>query len=217
MQAQAAREGRAGAGVARDITIVKLGGSFAYEAGLRDWLDAIAALRGRCVVTPGGGPFADAVRAAQPAMGFDEAAAHEMALLAMAQYGRALCALHPAFTLAASKRAIHAALARGEAPVWEPRAMAMAAKLPECWALTSDSLAAWLAGALGARRLVLVKHGSFGPRVEAEALAAAGVVDAMFPAFARAAGARAFIAPQDAADCLARGLRDDAFPEILLS
>ena len=39
--------------------------------------------------------------------------------------------------------------------------MARAAALPETWELTSDSLAAWLAGALGAGRLVLVKHGRF--------------------------------------------------------
>ena len=39
--------------------------------------------------------------------------------------------------------------------------MARAAALPETWELTSDSLAAWLAGALGADRLVLVKHGRF--------------------------------------------------------
>ena len=33
------------------------------------------------IVVPGGGPFADAVRASQAEIGFDDAAAHEMAML----------------------------------------------------------------------------------------------------------------------------------------
>jgi dihydroneopterin aldolase len=32
--------------------------------------------------------------------------------------------------------------------------------LPESWAVTSDSIAAWVAGQVGAGRLVLVKHPS---------------------------------------------------------
>ena len=70
--------------------IVKLGGSHAFGPHLHDWLEAIAREAGLVVIVPGGGPFADAVRAAQPAMGFDDEAAHAMALMAMAQFGRAL-------------------------------------------------------------------------------------------------------------------------------
>ena len=62
--------------------------------------------------------------------------------------------------------------------------MARAAALPETWALTSDSLAAWLAGALGARRLVLVKHGRFeAAAVDVHDLVAQGVVDPLFPRY----------------------------------
>ena len=94
-------------------------------------------------------------------MGYDDSAAHAMALMAMAQFGRALQSLNPALRLTASRSAISRALKDGMVPVWSPEPMAHAAKLPETWALTSDSLAAWLAGALGARHLLLVKHGHF--------------------------------------------------------
>jgi aspartokinase-like uncharacterized kinase len=40
--------------------------------------------------------------------------------------------------------------------------------LPHCWDVTSDSVAAWLAGELGARRVVLVKApGASGDLVDA--------------------------------------------------
>ena len=61
-------------------TVVKLGGSYAFSTHLKDWIDAIAACPGRVVVAPGGGPLADAVRMAQQKMGFDDRAAHQMAL-----------------------------------------------------------------------------------------------------------------------------------------
>ena len=111
-------------------------------------------------------------------MGYDDSAAHAMALMAMAQFGRALQSLNPALRLTASRSAIARALKDGMVPVWSPGPMAHAAKLPETWALTSDSLAAWLAGALGARHLLLVKHGHFETvAVEVQRLVARGVVD----------------------------------------
>src|SRR6516162_6118404 len=126
------------------LAIVKLGGSHADGPHIRDWLAAIAAEAGAVVIVPGGGPFADAVRMAQAAMGYDDRAAHAMALMAMAQFGRALQSLNPALRLAASRSAIKRALKDGEVPVWSPEPMARAAALPETWDLTSDSHAARL-------------------------------------------------------------------------
>src|ERR1700681_3045121 len=87
-------------------TVVKLGGSHAFSPHLKDWLDAGARCAGRVVLVPGGGPFSDAVRAAQPRMGFDDRAAHHMALLAMEQYGCALASLDTRLTLTGSLAAI---------------------------------------------------------------------------------------------------------------
>jgi aspartokinase-like uncharacterized kinase len=176
--------------------VVRIGGSFAGSMHLPAWLDAIAACAGRVVVVPGGGPFADAVRAAQPSMGFDDRAAHRMALLAMEQYGAALVSLRTGWMMASSAAGIRRLLADGKVPVWAPSRMVLCARdVPWTWNVTSDSLAAWLAGRLGASRLLLVKH------VQPEAyelcaddLAARGIVDPAFPDFLRSSGVAAFMA-----------------------
>jgi len=195
-----------------------LGGSHATGPHLKDWLAAIAAEAGSIVIAPGGGPFADAVRAAQPRIGFDDRAAHAMALMAMAQFGSALESLNPALRLAASRAAILRALKEAKVPVWSPERMARAAALPETWDLTSDSLAAWLAGALGASRLVLVKHGRFeGAAVDAHDLVVRGVVDPLFPSYLKKSGAQAWLAGPAESARLAEGLRRPLFPEIVAS
>ena len=74
------------------VTIVKLGGSLARTPHCAAWLDTLAAWGGPLILVPGGGPFADCVRVAQAAIGFDDAAAHRMALLAMEQFAIVLAA-----------------------------------------------------------------------------------------------------------------------------
>jgi aspartokinase-like uncharacterized kinase len=141
------------------VIVVKLGGSHALSPLLPGWLAAIGRAAGRVAVVPGGGPFADAVRTAQPAMGFDDDAAHDMALLAMVQYGRALTCLAEGFVSADTLAAVREAVARGLVPVWSPWPMLRAhPDIPRSWDVTSDSLAVWLATALGARGVVLIKH-----------------------------------------------------------
>ena len=196
--------------------VIKLGGSHASGPHIRDWLAAIAADAHRIVIVPGGGPFADAVRRAQASMGFDDRAAHDMALMAMAQFGRALQSLNPALRLAATRAAISRAFREGKVPVWSPEPMAQLAHLPESWDLTSDSLAAWLACALGAGELVLVKHGRFeADVVDVDDLVKRGVVDPLFPRFLSESGVRASLAAPDESAKLAEGLRRPVFPEIV--
>ncbi len=149
-------------------------------------------------------------------MGYDDRAAHDMALMAMAQFGRALQSLNPALRLTPSYSTIWRTLKHGKVPVWSPEPMARAAALPESWDLTSDSLAAWLAGALAADRLVLVKHGRFDrAALDVRDLVAQSVVDPLFPRFLRQSAVRACLAaPADSAR-LADGLRRPLFPEIV--
>jgi 5-(aminomethyl)-3-furanmethanol phosphate kinase len=176
-------------------TVVKLGGSYAFSSALKSWIDAVAACAGRVVVVPGGGPFAETVRVAQPKMGFDDRAAHEMALLGMEQYGCALASLGAGWRLAASAEAIRDALREGGVPVWSPTPMLRDANdVPWSWDVTSDSLAAWLAGRIGAKRVLLVKQLEPSPgRLRAADLVADGIIDPAFPRFLRASGAQAFI------------------------
>ncbi len=142
-------------------TVVKVGGGLLGQAGAFD--RAIAALgactRGRrVVIVPGGGPFADAVRRMFRRANIGDDAAHWMAILGMDQYAHALAARLPAAALVDRRPDIAAALARGRIPVLAPyRWLRAADPLPHSWSVTSDSIAAWLAGALGARRLVLLK------------------------------------------------------------
>ncbi len=175
--------------------VVKLGGSFAFSPHLRDWIKALAACAGRAVIVPGGGPFADAVRSAQLLMGFDDRAAHHMALLAMEQYGRALASLNDLLSPADSVKAIQGELAAGRLPIWMPGQMVLGAlDIAPSWETTSDSLAAWLAGRLGASRLILVKHGEFpSGRARCEELAAMGIVDKSFARHIRKSVGDAFI------------------------
>jgi 5-(aminomethyl)-3-furanmethanol phosphate kinase len=180
-------------------TVVKLGGSFAFSPRLRDWIAAIAACAGHAVIVPGGGPFADAVRAAQAPMGFDDRAAHRMGLLAMEQYGCAIGCLNERMSLADSLAAIRQGLAHRKVPVWLPTQMALAdAGIPQSWEVTSDSLAAWLAGKVAAERLLLVKHVDATEKaVRAAELAACDVVDKAFATFLAASGVPAFILGPD--------------------
>ncbi len=173
-----------GAPAMKSIWVVKLGGSLAQSRELPHWLRACAALAGRVVLVPGGGPYADAVRRAQRAQGFDDAAAHALALGAMEQFGRQLCALQAGLIPAATAAALREALAAGLTPVWMARAMVLAdAGIAPNWSVTSDSLAAWLAHGLRADGLVLVKSVA-AATADIHALAAAGVVDAAFPRWA---------------------------------
>jgi 5-(aminomethyl)-3-furanmethanol phosphate kinase len=173
--------------------VVKLGGSFAFSPYLRDWLSALATCAGHVVIVPGGGLFADAVRTAQPRMGFDDSAAHHMALLAMEQYGRALVALSDALSSAESTEAIHRDLAAKHVPVWMPTRMVLnAADVASTWDTTSDSLAAWLAGKIGAEQLIILKHGEFrSGRAYVDELGA--LVDNAFARHVRMSGVETFI------------------------
>jgi len=176
-------------------TVVKLGGSFAFSPDLKDWITAIARCAGRVVIVPGGGPFADAVRAAQAQMGFDHHAAHRMGLLAMEQYGCAIKSLHEGLALADSLDSVRNCLASGLVPVWLPSRMASElTDIPQSWDVTSDSLAAWLAGKIGAERLLLVKHVEPARgAMHATDLAAHNVVDKAFANFLAASGVPGFI------------------------
>lgn len=141
------------------LCVVKLGGSLADADELPAWLEAIAkAGAGKVVLVPGGGPWADAVRAAQKREGFDDRVAHRKALGAMETFGKILCEARSELVAASSEEKIRQVLAARKIAVWLPAEMVLAdASIPQSWDVTSDSLAAWLATRLDARLLVLLK------------------------------------------------------------
>ncbi len=142
-------------------TVLKLGGSVLahpqqFESALRT-IERLARERGLLVV-PGGGLFADAVRDTDRRFHPGDSAAHWMAVLAMDQHAHLIAArLQRGMVVAAVPEAIEA-IAAGSIPVLAPyQWLREADPLPHSWDVTSDSIAAWVAGALGATRLVLVK------------------------------------------------------------
>lgn len=166
------------------MIVVKLGGSLAKAQTLRGWLASLARGKGRAVVVPGGGAFADAVREQQERLQFSDRAAHRMAILAMEQFALVLGDLRPELTPCVSEQDMREVLGRGAIPVWLPSGMALAdAEIPESWDVTSDSLSAWLAGRLGATRLALVKSTAAPQPLDPQLLAARGLVDRHFPRF----------------------------------
>jgi 5-(aminomethyl)-3-furanmethanol phosphate kinase len=164
--------------------VVKIGGSLADDPVLASWLQELASLGGgRVVIVSGGGDFADQVRLAQARWHFDELAAHNMAVLAMAQGAYMLQGLCPDLVLAFSEADIGAALRRAKVPVWVPLPWLLGREDESLasWELTSDSLAAWLANQLNAERLLLVKSCEVAPGQQLQDWVAAGIVDAQLP------------------------------------
>lgn len=161
-----ANSGNAGGTAAVETveTVVKLGGGvLAHAEHFEAALAAIGAAAQACrlLVVPGGGPFADAVREVDRRLRLSDDAAHWMAVLAMDQYAHLVAARLVRGVLVAEPREIAAALSAGpvgQVPVLAPyRWLRDADPLPHAWTVTSDSIAGWVAGEVGARRLVLVK------------------------------------------------------------
>ena len=151
------------------LTLVKVGGGLAaIPDALRRVASAVAraAARRRLVVVPGGGPFAEAVRAFDAAHGLSPSAAHWMAILAMDQYAFALADVIPGARLVEDSAGIHTAHTGGAVPILAPsRWLRAADELPHSWEVTSDSLSAYLATLLGAEELILVKPVAGGPEL----------------------------------------------------
>jgi aspartokinase-like uncharacterized kinase len=140
------------------LSVVKVGGGLGREAGdhaLRALCSTLGELGARhpLLVVPGGAWFADAVRDADRRFELRATTSHRMAVLGMEQFAWLLSDLIPG----AERCADLGAPADGRTTVLLPAALPLDA-LPASWHVTSDSIAAWVAGRVGADRLVLVKE-----------------------------------------------------------
>ena len=137
--------------------VVKIGGGLLRDAGLEGLRRACAdvgeaAATRPVLVVPGGGPFADAVRAVHAQVGLTDAAAHALALRAMDQLGTLLAGMLPGaepLSELVAPRSLGLLLA---APAFAGRP-----EVPESWKVTSDSLAVLAAAAIGGEKTVLLK------------------------------------------------------------
>lgn len=141
--------------------VVKLGGSLLHDAALheRARLACISLGLARSVlIVPGGGPFTDVVRDLDRRMGLGDEIAHWLAIRGMDLHAALIAARREKTPLVRMPADLPAG-ARNGTMVMAPHDWLRAADpLPHSWDVTSDSIAAWMARALGAERLLLVKR-----------------------------------------------------------
>jgi aspartokinase-like uncharacterized kinase len=137
--------------------VLKIGGGLLRDEGIEGLrracaeVGALAAGR-RVLVVPGGGPFADAVRAIDARVGLTDEVAHVLALQAMDQFGTLLRSL-----LRDAEPRAGLVAPRGLAVLGVEAAFAGRPGIPASWSVTSDSLAVLAAAAIGAEEAVLLK------------------------------------------------------------
>lgn len=119
------------------MKVLKFGGSLFREA--RQVLRRVEATGADVLIVPGGGPFADLVRETQAKSGLSDEAAHWMAVLAMEEYAYYLSALSgiELTPLLVKKKGVRIVLPYG--------ILRRRDELPHSWAVTSDTIAAWMA------------------------------------------------------------------------
>jgi aspartokinase-like uncharacterized kinase len=165
------------------MIIVKLGGSLSRADTLIKCLNSVEQnYQGReVVIVPGGGEFADQVRLAQHHWQFDDNTAHRMAILAMQQMALLIKGLKDDFFIARSVTDIRKQLHRQKIIIWSPDiAELQCAAIQASWDITSDSLAAWLATALSATELILVKSAAIDANLSLKQLAKQNIIDKGF-------------------------------------
>ena len=192
--------------------VVKIGGSLNADPLLPQWLSLLTQLGGgRVVLVGGGGRFADAVREHQAHWHYGDLAAHNMALLAMAQTAYFLHALNPALQLVTTEADALRVLRLGKAALWSPLALLREqAGADTNWNTTSDSIALALAQRLGAQQLLLVKSCAVDPCFSLAQLSDAGIVDHRFAALAAQGGVAIRFMRHDEPDTMRSLLLGDA-------
>lgn len=178
--------------------VIKVGGSLSETGRLGGVLEMLSAAQVPIVIVPGGGPFADAVRSLQHEMGFDDAVAHRLAMLAMEQMAEWMVAQQPGLKVARTLDEISDCIMDGQIAVWAPlRMMGDDDTVPGNWSATSDTLSGRLAELLDAP-LILLKSVAVEKQTSADELARQGVVDVHFPEIvARAEVSWSIFGPSD--------------------
>lgn len=140
--------------------VVKIGGSLADDyASLKAVCRELEMLvrAHRILIVPGGGRFADVVRDFDQEIHLSDDVAHKMAILAMDQFGLLLSYLidgaQTVYTLKEVRK-----LSKNRMPlIFLPsRLMFKKDPLEHSWDVTSDSIAAYVAGQIGSEKLILV-------------------------------------------------------------
>lgn len=198
--------------------VVKVGGS------LFDWPELPARLRAwireqrdeRLLLIAGGGPFADAIRQADARWNLGAEASHWLAVDAMGLAARLLKTLLPEADYVAAWEDVR----HSQDSAAGKRVVILDVKdflrnheshlppqpLPRDWSVTSDSIAARVAQASGARRLTVLKS-RMPPAATLAELAQSGYVDEHFPSVAAQLGEVRFADLRHATEASRKGAK----------
>jgi aspartokinase-like uncharacterized kinase len=166
----------------KKIKVIKLGGSLEQSRQLIDCLNCIANnVKDNMIIVPGGGLFAEHVRQSQQRWQFNDAIAHEMAILAMQQMALLFHSLQPNFQCLNTVKGIQSQIKKKAQIIWSPKISELnKAGIQASWDITSDSLAAWLAMQLQANQLSLVKATNVPDEATITQLIKRGILDKAF-------------------------------------
>jgi aspartokinase-like uncharacterized kinase len=142
------------------LNVLKVGGSLNRRQALQALGQEIGRLATQhsLLVVPGGGEFSDTVRDYYRRYHLAETTAHRMAVLAMDQFGCLLGDFVPNSALVTDLLMARRVSASNQTPILLPSSLVIQADpIPHTWRVTSDSIAAWVAGLVHARRLILLK------------------------------------------------------------
>lgn len=121
-----------------------------------------------------------------------------------------LAGMEPRFKTHSQAETLLSFIHQGSPVIWLPdhHQLSGIKELPPTWDLTSDSLAAWLAGRIGARRLLLIKSApTEEPLPPLSDLFKTGLVDPCFQRFTGQTGLEVWIAGAEQHDRLQQGLK----------
>jgi 5-(aminomethyl)-3-furanmethanol phosphate kinase len=167
--------------------VVKVGGSLLGSPALQKWVDVLARCTDqRLIIVPGGGIFADAARQAQAKTNISDDCAHELAVLAMDQFGLMIADMNPSLATASSECEIDERTWQHRSIIWLPSKMVLADDtIEKSWDVTSDSLAAWITHKMEAKHLILIKSDQpAAKRLSIHEVVQAGLVDTAFSQYA---------------------------------
>jgi aspartokinase-like uncharacterized kinase len=143
-----------------NATIVKVGGSLSlYPEKLRALCLKISEIskEQKLIVVPGGGGFADVVRCLDKSFHLSCSTSHGMAILGMDQYGMLLADLIPGSITAHKLEEIKCFFDLKKLPIFLPSHLLLRDNhLENSWAVTSDSIAVYIAGRLQVTKVLLV-------------------------------------------------------------
>jgi aspartokinase-like uncharacterized kinase len=142
------------------VEVIKVGGSLSEDsASLTTLCQELGALAKsyRMLVVPGGGKFADVVREFYHNFVLSDTVVHKMAILSMDQFGLFLSSITPNSQITYVLEEARSLSSAGILPIILPsRLMFQKDPLEHSWNVTSDSIAAYIAGLLLAKKLILV-------------------------------------------------------------